>query len=131
MLALGRGMGANTAIVSFVCGVLLLFFLMIRRPPRSTLFPYTTLFRSVDVGGAGEPAVGDAGEVPLADVLDAGHIAMDRGDLLLHPVDDLVDGLLLAAVVQDEGGVVIASDGYTHGMSLRLSWFMAWRVLRV
>src|SRR5215210_8206196 len=27
------------------------FFLMIRRPPRSTLFPYTTLFRST--GGAG------------------------------------------------------------------------------
>src|SRR5258707_9415918 len=25
---------------------------MIRRPPRSTLFPYTTLFRSVRVGGA-------------------------------------------------------------------------------
>src|SRR2546430_8385242 len=25
------------------------FFLMIRRPPRSTLFPYTTLFRSADV----------------------------------------------------------------------------------
>src|SRR5256884_9350777 len=27
-------------------GSLLFFFLMIRRPPRSTLFPYTTLFRS-------------------------------------------------------------------------------------
>src|SRR3712207_8494901 len=26
------------------------FFLMIRRPPRSTLFPYTTLFRSYLVG---------------------------------------------------------------------------------
>src|SRR5256884_8062043 len=26
------------------------FFLMIRRPPRSTLFPYTTLFRSVEEG---------------------------------------------------------------------------------
>src|SRR3712207_9428549 len=25
------------------------FFLMIRRPPRSTLFPYTTLFRSADL----------------------------------------------------------------------------------
>src|SRR2546422_4170884 len=25
------------------------FFLMIRRPPRSTLFPYTTLFRSLQV----------------------------------------------------------------------------------
>src|SRR2546427_4709610 len=28
------------------------FFLMIRRPPRSTLFPYTTLFRSVPGAGA-------------------------------------------------------------------------------
>src|SRR3712207_8641209 len=27
--------------------MLVLFFLMIRRPPRSTLFPYTTLFRSL------------------------------------------------------------------------------------
>src|SRR5256885_8734281 len=27
---------------------------MIRRPPRSTLFPYTTLFRSPDPGGLGE-----------------------------------------------------------------------------
>src|SRR3712207_9235038 len=27
--------------------MLICFFLMIRRPPRSTLFPYTTLFRSV------------------------------------------------------------------------------------
>src|SRR3712207_9094832 len=26
--------------------ILIVFFLMIRRPPRSTLFPYTTLFRS-------------------------------------------------------------------------------------
>src|SRR3712207_7669074 len=30
----------------------LFFFLMIRRPPRSTLFPYTTLFRSGLVAGA-------------------------------------------------------------------------------
>src|SRR2546427_11836519 len=29
---------------------LLFFFLMIRRPPRSTLFPYTTLFRSACSG---------------------------------------------------------------------------------
>src|ERR1039457_7296518 len=32
----------NTLLFIFV----LFFFLMIRRPPRSTLFPYTTLFRS-------------------------------------------------------------------------------------
>src|ERR1035438_10870320 len=30
-----------------MCMLWLIFFLMIRRPPRSTLFPYTTLFRSV------------------------------------------------------------------------------------
>src|SRR5256885_16482401 len=29
--------------------VFFFFFLMIRRPPRSTLFPYTTLFRSVEL----------------------------------------------------------------------------------
>src|SRR6266496_5579863 len=33
--------------VSFLClWICFFFFLMIRRPPRSTLFPYTTLFRS-------------------------------------------------------------------------------------
>src|SRR3712207_9370114 len=32
------------------------FFLMIRRPPRSTLFPYTTLFRSMDEEEAKEQA---------------------------------------------------------------------------
>src|SRR3712207_8165031 len=31
----------------------LFFFLMIRRPPRSTLFPYTTLFRSSEQTGGG------------------------------------------------------------------------------
>src|SRR3712207_9497736 len=31
------------------------FFLMIRRPPRSTLFPYTTLFRSEGRGATGDP----------------------------------------------------------------------------
>src|SRR6266436_8409382 len=32
--------------MSIACPVIFFFFLMIRRPPRSTLFPYTTLFRS-------------------------------------------------------------------------------------
>src|SRR3989454_5856390 len=31
--------------------MLIFFFLMIRRPPRSTLFPYTTLFRSSTLAG--------------------------------------------------------------------------------
>src|SRR3970282_2808260 len=33
--------------------VMFFFFLMIRRPPRSTLFPYTTLFRSSEGSTAG------------------------------------------------------------------------------
>src|SRR5438105_12871048 len=37
-----------------------IFFLMIRRPPRSTLFPYTTLFRSPVIVMTGH------GDVPLA-----------------------------------------------------------------
>src|SRR2546427_2687787 len=38
------------------------FFLMIRRPPRSTLFPYTTLFRSQDDAGGQDAPPG--GRVP-------------------------------------------------------------------
>src|SRR3712207_9207147 len=33
--------------VRFLVTYTIVFFLMIRRPPRSTLFPYTTLFRSL------------------------------------------------------------------------------------
>src|SRR6266536_2162357 len=43
----------------------LFFFLMIRRPPRSTLFPYTTLFRSN--AGRRDPC-GDLGRQPPGDL---------------------------------------------------------------
>src|SRR5260221_11567983 len=50
------------SILLFICSVCasvhhsysFFFFLMIRRPPRSTLFPYTTLFRSEVAGVAAE-----------------------------------------------------------------------------
>src|SRR5947209_16612822 len=35
-----------SSLYSFRCYFFFFFFLMLRRPPRSTLFPYTTLFRS-------------------------------------------------------------------------------------
>src|SRR2546430_826210 len=46
-----RHIGSQILIISSFCTsviryILFFFFLMIRRPPRSTLFPYTTLFRS-------------------------------------------------------------------------------------
>src|SRR3546814_2941614 len=52
-----------------------LFFLMIRRPPRSTrtdtLFPYTTLFRSPAEGEAKGRLVGDVDYAEVAGVADA------------------------------------------------------------
>src|SRR3989449_7635672 len=44
------------------------FFLMIRRPPRSTLFPYTTLFRSLQVGLVGGKSAGHRGGLRVGGV---------------------------------------------------------------
>src|SRR5687768_18044814 len=53
------------------------FFLMIRRPPRSTLFPYTTLFRS------GRAHAGD-GAVELASAGTEAHASSDRKSTRLN-----------------------------------------------
>src|SRR3712207_7808905 len=48
---------------------------MIRRPPRSTLFPYTTLFRSHEL----DPLQPDRNDdVPLVDGLDVAGISINR-----------------------------------------------------
>src|SRR3712207_8471441 len=62
-----------------------MFFLMIRRPPRSTLFPYTTLFRSEVDSGALEQLGGGARDL-LGALIVAGSAA--------HPVEHLGVGLL-------------------------------------
>src|SRR3712207_8772137 len=57
------------------------FFLMIRRPPRSTLFPYTTLFRSVGARDLHAGEVGDPVDPPTQVlVLQLGERVEDRGD---------------------------------------------------
>src|SRR2546430_11240435 len=62
---------------------------MIRRPPRSTLFPYTTLFRSQ----GGEVMIDDADQLP-AQLLDIGKIEeIDHSQALAqHPVPHLDRG---------------------------------------
>src|SRR5689334_24769591 len=50
----------------------LFFFLMIRRPPRSTLFPYTTLFRS--------PRSGCAPQAPVREVVRGRTVAVPGPD---------------------------------------------------
>src|SRR3712207_7844876 len=59
------------------------FFLMIRRPPRSTLFPYTTLFRSAPQGHA---AGRDRLQADHADrrVVSDAHAAERRADHRSH-----------------------------------------------
>src|SRR5260221_566956 len=54
------------------------FFLMIRRPPRSTLFPYTTLFRSVNygLGGAAQNGI-DYQQLPASVTISAGAASAD------------------------------------------------------
>src|SRR2546430_12192055 len=56
------------------------FFLMIRRPPRSTLFPYTTLFRSVFLSVAGAAFATD----PQLDALLGGLDGVDRKSTRLN-----------------------------------------------
>src|SRR3712207_9293377 len=53
-------------IVAIVATLMFFFFLMIRRPPRSTLFPYTTLFRSERDGTIWINATHEDGEVVLS-----------------------------------------------------------------
>src|SRR3712207_7806771 len=74
------------------------FFLMIRRPPRSTLFPYTTLFRSLPP----EPELIQAPSTPqlagraglhehVVDVMVARpplRLPLPRGDLVVDPGED-------------------------------------------
>src|SRR2546430_17449896 len=59
-------MFSNLLLILFVLLFILsffFFFLMIRRPPRSTLFPYTTLFRSLRPAALPEPP-GGRGDPP-------------------------------------------------------------------
>src|SRR3712207_7450872 len=51
---------------------------MIRRPPRSTLFPYTTLFRSPVPGWFGVPGFRTLALGPLSED-DSGRLLADRG----------------------------------------------------
>src|SRR5471030_1038803 len=72
------------------------FFLMIRRPPRSTLFPYTTLFRS------------------------AGFLSVGVDVLLLGPVPTPAVGFLTRSMRADVGVVVSASHNSFEDNGIKL-----------
>src|SRR5687768_18085523 len=73
------------------------FFLSVRPPPRSTLFPYTTLFRSVE--------------------------ALDAADGLAAPTDQLVavGGVVLGQLLNPVGGQTdVRSEEHTSELQSRL-----------
>src|SRR2546425_79252 len=58
----GVGLRAGVAVIARrPIGLRWIFFLMIRRPPRSTLLPYTTLFRSHRVPARAGPRLAGVG----------------------------------------------------------------------
>src|SRR3712207_9356612 len=72
--------------------IVVLFFLMIRRPPRSTLFPYTTLFRS-------------AGKAPVW-INDFGLVHEAQGELQTDQVKEIFQDAFARAwrgAVEDDG----------------------------
>src|SRR5688572_24939554 len=92
------------------------FFLLIRRPPRSTLFPYTTLFRSPEaieaVGLMGEDRR-DVGllAVTSADRLNAGWQAAGRARQRgQRHATSHIEALL--APLQRDCGIVTVLDGH-------------------
>src|SRR3712207_9240477 len=89
---------------------------MIRRPPRSTLFPYTTLFRSKDADDAVVVAP-DTGEVKVAKQL-AGHLRLPWA--IVNKMRDRPDRSEVTHVIGDVAGkrVVMIDDIIATGGTL-------------
>src|SRR5439155_21137418 len=66
----------------------LFIFLMIPHPPRSTLFPYTTLFRSLPIRGVALPILMGLGKprLPTIGFLIAGTVNLVLSILLVRPL---------------------------------------------
>src|SRR3989441_12470239 len=111
------------------CNFSFFFFLMIRRPPRSTLFPYTTLFRSLG-SYARNPATGESIPVWIAD-----YVLMEYGTgaIMAVPAHDRRDfefatafKLPIRPVVRAEGPLptvgeegVLMNSGEFDGLACR------------
>src|SRR5438094_4946783 len=85
---------SSFTLLSFFFSFFFFFFLMIRRPPRSTLFPYTTLFRSAKLKyfWFTKPYV-DLG--PILVMLNRGSLRSEEHTSELQSPYDLVCRLLL------------------------------------
>src|SRR3712207_3849133 len=98
---------------------------MIRRPPRSTLFPYTTLFRSdrVDALGLLLDVVRQAATAPDVDLVDRAAVVLDDGQVL---VERGSDGALLDLGVEDDHDLVLTHVG-THLLWTDAATVLPWQ----
>src|SRR5258706_1930792 len=69
---------------------------MMRRPPRSTLFPYTTLFRSITV------TINGTNDVPVLGGVHLGAVSEDNGAAGGAPLPPMTSGVLTTSDV-DQG----------------------------
>src|SRR3712207_9285089 len=95
--------------MSSISVIFFFFFLMIRRPPRSTLFPYTTLFRSIGVRQLLPPQKGRALQrawEPVLDDLEGGTL-----DIAVVPIDT-VPARFVAQILYEESFVLAMRDGH-------------------
>src|SRR2546422_9750137 len=96
---------------------------MIRRPPRSTLFPYTTLFRSLDAQTKEYVLSGQLLDQKI--VRREGLVTIwDLPDVLLNKRDGLPLGYVFprsgTPVIEDAIGVVKRSEEHTSELQSRL-----------
>src|SRR3712207_8761642 len=101
---------------------------MIRRPPRATLFPYTTLFRSDVLGDDQQRAAG------LDDRLEDRQQVADRADLLVGDEDvrileDRLHPLLVGDHVRGDVALVELHRSEEHTSELQSRQYLVCRLL--
>src|SRR5256885_287219 len=113
---------------TFSCAILFFFFffLMIRRPPRSTLFPYTTLFRSdIVIAVVGITAQFEGEE---SDSSDPGFFGGDRLDLNLpRPQEELLESVAATGkpliVILTSGSALSVNWAQQHAAAIVEAWY--------
>src|SRR3712207_9540507 len=94
------------------------FFLMIRRPPRSTLFPYTTLFRSHHLDDGPHALHRHADRSPREPELgDGGVYDPPRPVLVDEPVGYEVGAAVDADVLTHQDDVLVAVELHDHALA--------------
>src|SRR3712207_7109609 len=99
---------------------------MIRRPPRSTLFPYTTLFRSTEAGERELYAAMGRPEEAYWSVGDWVNLSIGQGDLLVSPVQ-----LARAYAAIQNGGTLVTPHvrSEEHTSELQSRQYLVCRLL--